>query len=151
MTDLAQLVLDLDLVAHIDPQQTRLSRLVFDNRKWLQPAARRAANLREVKIAQQSVEVIVQMMNAVQVGPGESELDKSVLDKVFGQFVVAASHLPRPERQLLVALNKEIRMRDRTGFGIKLHQEVPAPEANRLYLFDKWSEITLISRQRGKI
>jgi len=69
-----------------------------------------------MQVTQEHVEITIEIVNTLNVGPGESEMDESILNQIFGQLLVVAGHLHRPSADILVALNEDVFVRYLSGF-----------------------------------
>jgi hypothetical protein len=90
----AKLIFDLCLHSHIDCPQAYLGRVVIYKRQ--RPYARRPAKLRQMHVAQGRIEVSFEVINRIEVRPGDGELYECVMNKVFGLLAIMSGQLQRP-------------------------------------------------------
>src|SRR6266568_475181 len=101
-TDFAQLILQANSFSRIGGAQPNLRRIVIDNRNRPMLSPRGTSQLRQVKIAQQAIQIAVQIANRVEVRLGKGKLNVGVVDQVFGPLAIVLGQLQSPRAQLAI-------------------------------------------------
>ena len=86
----AQLVARLDARLRVGRAQPQLGRVELHDGELPQPRAGRAAELRQVEVAEHRVEVTLDVFDRLEVGLPEGEEEEEVVQQVFGRRAVAA-------------------------------------------------------------
>ncbi len=71
-------------------------------------APRRAANVRQMQIPQNGQHIVVEIVDGIEIGTNQREMDKGVVEQILGFLPVALGKLQRPIQEPLVALNKQV-------------------------------------------